>query len=200
MRRDGHDIHSDTAYAICPGRSWQDVVALLNARWPAAFTCDTELIRRVEEEMDSLEGIVGEPIDDSIGALRELSSMCPVCIVTGSSRAHVAEAAKHIGIDQSIGFILGCEDYTEGKPAPTPFLAAADRLGVPPQACVVIEDSPAGAQGAKAAGMECVLLSPDSQPDPLDHGADVVVSSLQSSEFWRFLGCTDSPTGEQRHG
>ena len=40
-----------------------------------------------------------------------------------------------------------------GKPAPDLFLHAAQEMGTPPSACIVIEDSPAGIQAAKAAGM-----------------------------------------------
>ncbi len=48
-----------------------------------------------------------------------------------------------------------------GKPAPDLFLDAAAAAGVAPGACLVIEDSLAGAQGAAAAGMDCLGFSPD---------------------------------------
>lgn len=48
-----------------------------------------------------------------------------------------------------------------GKPDPDLFLEAASSAGVPPDACVVIEDSVAGATAAKAAGMTCLGFSPD---------------------------------------
>ena len=40
-----------------------------------------------------------------------------------------------------------------GKPAPDPYLLAAERLGVDPAACVVLEDAPAGIEAGRAAGM-----------------------------------------------
>ena len=43
-----------------------------------------------------------------------------------------------------------------GKPAPDLFLHAADRMGVPPAACVVVEDSVAGVEAARRAGMRCL--------------------------------------------
>jgi HAD superfamily hydrolase (TIGR01509 family) len=45
-----------------------------------------------------------------------------------------------------------------GKPAPDVFLAAAARLGVPAEACLVIEDSRNGLLAAKAAGMRCAVV------------------------------------------
>jgi HAD superfamily hydrolase (TIGR01509 family) len=50
------------------------------------------------------------------------------------------------------------EDVERGKPAPDPFLEAARRLGVQPEACLVFEDSPTGIDAAKAAGMQYVFV------------------------------------------
>lgn len=62
--------------------------------------------------------------------------------------------------------LLGCRscfsaavtgtDVTQGKPHPQVFLLAAQRLGLPPERCVVIEDAPAGIEAARRAGMPCV--------------------------------------------
>jgi HAD superfamily hydrolase (TIGR01509 family) len=54
--------------------------------------------------------------------------------------------------------IVCAEDYKNGKPAPDPYLEAARRLGVPSGECLVFEDTPTGVEGARAAGMECVLV------------------------------------------
>jgi beta-phosphoglucomutase-like phosphatase (HAD superfamily) len=48
-----------------------------------------------------------------------------------------------------------------GKPAPDIFLAAAEQTSCPPTECLVIEDSPLGARGAVAAGMQCLGLDPE---------------------------------------
>jgi beta-phosphoglucomutase len=54
--------------------------------------------------------------------------------------------------------IVSAEDTTRGKPDPQVFQVAADRLGVPPERCVVFEDAIAGVEAAKAAGMKCVAV------------------------------------------
>jgi HAD superfamily hydrolase (TIGR01509 family) len=64
------------------------------------------------------------------------------------------------------------------KPAPDLYLLAARRLGVPPAACVVFEDSPNGIRAAGAAGMRCVAVpNPVTRGLPLD-AADLVLPSL----------------------
>jgi len=61
---------------------------------------------------------------------------------------------RALGLARFFGDRLFCADrVARPKPAPDVYLAAADRLGVPPQACLVIEDSVAGVAAASAAGM-----------------------------------------------
>ncbi|MEV6344731.1 HAD family phosphatase [Actinoplanes sp. NPDC051851] len=62
------------------------------------------------------------------------------------------------------------------KPAPDVFLLAAERLGVPPADCVVIEDSATGVAAARAAGMRCVGLA-TTHPAEILAGADVTALS-----------------------
>jgi HAD superfamily hydrolase (TIGR01509 family) len=55
--------------------------------------------------------------------------------------------------------VVSAEDVVHKKPAPDIFLAAARKLGVAPEECVVVEDAVNGIQAAKAAGMRCVAVA-----------------------------------------
>jgi beta-phosphoglucomutase len=55
--------------------------------------------------------------------------------------------------------IVGMEDTTRGKPDPQVFLVAAEKLGVPPSRCIVLEDAVAGVEAAKAGGMKCLAVT-----------------------------------------
>jgi beta-phosphoglucomutase len=79
--------------------------------------------------------------------------------------------------------IVSAEDTQRGKPDPQVFLAAADKLGVPPAHCLVMEDAVAGVQAARAGGMKCVAVRfvghhPESALGAA--GADLVVPSLEA--------------------
>jgi HAD superfamily hydrolase (TIGR01509 family) len=63
-----------------------------------------------------------------------------------------------LGIHHFFRTVIAAEDYDRGKPHPDPFLLAAERLGVDPKRCLVLEDTETGAQAARAAGMACVLV------------------------------------------
>ncbi|MGX6449389.1 HAD-IA family hydrolase, partial [Patulibacter sp. S7RM1-6] len=63
------------------------------------------------------------------------------------------------------------------KPDPDPYLLAARELGVAPEACVVLEDAPAGIAAGRAAGMRVVAVR-TSHPDAELTGADEVVDDV----------------------
>jgi len=80
------------------------------------------------------------------------------------------------------GFLWPCvlvtaDDVQRGKPAPDCYLLAAERLGVAPANCVVIEDAPAGIEAARAAGMRPVAVVTTHAPVDLGR-ADAIVQRL----------------------
>lgn len=80
-----------------------------------------------------------------------------VRMAVGSSgpRENVALVTAHFGAAYFGAEVTGA-DVTRGKPDPQVFLLAAERLGVPPSRCAVIEDAPAGLEAARAAGMVAI--------------------------------------------
>ncbi len=66
------------------------------------------------------------------------------------------------------------EQVTHGKPDPEPYLMAAERLGVDPARCLVIEDAPAGIASARAAGCRVLAVTGTGSPDELAAASAVV--------------------------
>lgn len=87
-------------------------------------------------------------------ALVSASPRVVVDSVVGGSLAHVPFA-----------FTLSADDTARTKPHPEPYRSAAERLGLLPEACVAVEDSPDGAASAEAAGCG-VLVVPSMLPVP----------------------------------
>ncbi|NOZ41409.1 MAG: HAD family phosphatase [Planctomycetes bacterium] len=82
-------------------------------------------------------------------------------------------------------------DVTRGKPDPQVFQLAAEKLGVAPQQCVVVEDAPAGVAAAKAAEMACIALVGTATREQLAQ-ADWVVDSLRdltADDFVERIAC-----------
>lgn len=80
----------------------------------------------------------------------------PFALVSASPRAVVDSVTRGALAHVPFAFTLSADDTVRTKPHPDPYRAAAERFGVPPEACVAVEDSPDGAASAEAAG--CTLL------------------------------------------
>ncbi|MFF6917757.1 HAD-IA family hydrolase [Streptomyces sp. NPDC012466] len=80
----------------------------------------------------------------------------PYCVASSGSHERIRVGHRTTGLDRWFdeGRIFSSQDVGRGKPAPDLFLYAADRMGVAPGRCVVVEDSPLGVRAAVAAGMD----------------------------------------------
>ena len=96
----------------------------------------------------------------------------PLALVSSSYRVLVDAALATIGSHWFATTLAG-DEVRHGKPHPEPYLTAASRLGVDPQACVVFEDSPVGLAAAHAAGSFCVVV-PNAVPVRADEGLMVL--------------------------
>ncbi|KAI3438503.1 hypothetical protein D9Q98_000931 [Chlorella vulgaris] len=83
----------------------------------------------------------------------------PLALATSTPRATL-NRKLHQRADMQAAFKVACcgDEVVNGKPAPDCFLQLAQRLGLPPTECLVIEDSPAGVAAATAAGMRVVAV------------------------------------------
>jgi HAD superfamily hydrolase (TIGR01509 family) len=73
--------------------------------------------------------------------------------------------------------LVSGEDITHNKPHPEIFLKAAEKLGLQPNECLVIEDAPSGVKAAKAAGCKCLALRTTFSCEDLKE-ADEIVKDL----------------------
>ena len=81
-----------------------------------------------------------------------------LAIGTGSPRTMAQQVLENANLSQYFTVLACADDVKEHKPAPDTFLLAAQRLGVEPAACLVLEDTGIGIEAAKAAGMDSVLV------------------------------------------
>ena len=88
----------------------------------------------------------------------------PRAIATSSGRPSVDHHLQAHGLTHRFDAIVAHGDYRSGKPAPDPYLKAAELLGVPPGHCLALEDSHNGVRAAAAAGMMTVMAPDMLQP------------------------------------
>ncbi len=163
-----YGLDGDAVHAAGHGRRSEDTVAEV-APW---------LDPAVEVPfVEHLESTTTDELDPVPGAAALLAGLPPDAwaIVTSGTRAVALHRIAYCGLPTP-GLLLTAEDVTQGKPHPEPYLTAAERLGVPPADCVVVEDAAAGVQAARAGAMRCVFVGPAGSPGA--DGADIVAERL----------------------
>ncbi|MFN8499617.1 MAG: HAD-IA family hydrolase [Anaerolineae bacterium] len=115
-------------------------------------------------------------VGDLVAACR--AAGLKVAVASSGDRVKVTANLQQIGLPMEAwdAVVVG-EEVTHKKPAPDLFLLAAQKLGVTPAACVVVEDAVNGIQAAKAAGMRCVAVAQTFPPERLGQ-ADLVRASI----------------------
>jgi beta-phosphoglucomutase len=100
-------------------------------------------------------------------------------VASSAPRLNLEAILDAIDIGGYFDALVTAEDVSHGKPDPEVFLTAARRLGIPRDRCIVVEDAPAGVEGARRAGMVCIgVLTTHEHLD-----ADITVRSLQDLPF-----------------
>ncbi|MEU3556475.1 HAD family hydrolase [Streptomyces fragilis] len=98
-----------------------------------------------------------KPVPGVADVLRQLSAAgVPFCVASSGSHERIRVGHRKTGLDRWFddARVFSAQDVGRGKPAPDLFLHAARSMGVAPERCAVVEDSPLGVQAGLAAGMD----------------------------------------------
>ncbi|MFF0139965.1 HAD family hydrolase [Streptomyces sp. NPDC005227] len=98
-----------------------------------------------------------KPVPGAVQVVEKLAADgVPYCVASSGSHERIRVGHRTTGLERWFdeGRIFSSQDVGRGKPAPDLFLHAAERMGVPPEKCVVVEDSALGVRAANAAGMD----------------------------------------------
>ena len=132
---------------------------------------DLELIRQLALVHDTLPGV-----RELIDALRQRS--VPVAVASSSLPAWIDALLGGLDLAHAFDAAVSARHAAHPKPAPDVYLLAAERLGVAPERCIAIEDTPTGLASANAAGMFTVQVRAASTAFPSLPNADLVLDTL----------------------
>ena len=149
---------------------------------------DEQAIARLTAEKTALvQRMLAESIQPLPGAVELIRSATeagvPLAICSGALREEIELASQTIGVLDYFRAIVPAEDVSQGKPNPEGYLKARGQLAdltgqdIRASRCVVVEDSPAGIEAAKAAGMNVLAVTNSYGPEQLT-AADRIVDSL----------------------
>ncbi|MDX3412540.1 MULTISPECIES: HAD family hydrolase [Streptomyces] len=112
-----------------------------------------------------------EPVPGAVDVLEKLAADgVAYCVASSGSHERIRTGHRTAGLDRWFddARIFSSQDVGRGKPAPDLFLHAAARMGVAPERCVVVEDSPLGVRAAVAAGMDVYGFTAMTPAEKLD--------------------------------
>ena len=109
------------------------------------------------------------------------ASLYPSCIASGSPRQLIDIVASDPRVDPHLQFVLAADEVGRGKPNPDVYLEAARRLGVAPEQCICLEDSPNGVQAGYRAGMRVINIPAEDMPLTAEQAqyAHIVLGGLE---------------------
>jgi len=192
---DSYDAHFQSWLLLCKERGLE----MTEQQFIATFgRTSREIIKELWGDQITTEAMGAETDDRKEGLFREiLSNDFPGMdgaaeLIDGLHDAGFLLALGSSGPPENVGLVLdafGCRhrfkgivtgvDVARGKPDPQVFLLGAERVGVAPERCVVIEDAPAGVAAAHAAGMKCVAVVSTGRVRERLAAADLTVDSLR---------------------
>ena len=141
-----------------------------------------EVAELAQEKEETYRALVREKGMQPLPGVRELlaalrSREIPCAIGSSTERANLDLPLDLMGLRDFFRVIVSGEEVVHGKPDPSVFLLAAERLGLAPAECVVIEDALVGIEAARQAGMPVVAVATTNPLDVLG-AANAAVSSL----------------------
>jgi HAD superfamily hydrolase (TIGR01509 family) len=186
----GYDL-SDEVYLTVVGRTAISTWQVFREAFGQDLPLEEIFARRqvYHDEITKRDGIALQP------GVRELLHWLDTtpwkrAVASSTRRPIVLKRLEIAGVLDRFTTIAGGDEVEHGKPAPDIFLLAAERLGVAPEHCVVLEDSDAGIQAAHKAGM-LPLMVPDMKPPSetsLQLAGGVFASLYEVKTFLETLG------------
>lgn len=143
---------------------------------------DEEIELLMAEKTRRLEAILSNSnvlYPGAAACARALAAVWPISIASGAVRYEIELMLRGSGLLDTFKFIVAAGETDRTKPAPDPYLRAAELHGVPPAACVAIEDSHWGLDSARTAGLRTIAITHTYPREELTGNADLVVESLE---------------------
>lgn len=157
LQRHGAEMSEQLFYDL-GGVPTVEIVRILNRRF--GYGLDPEGIAHEKEAL--YEQLLPEaaPVPEVVTLAQTLHGALPLAVASGGLRRLVDQTVAALGLRGVFPVVCTTEDVERGKPEPDLFLLAADRLGVEPAGCLVLEDADLGLEAAGRAGMQAVDVRP----------------------------------------
>lgn len=167
------------------GKTILDGLLFYKERFNLPFSIDELTARRKAAQLNLLPEIKLMP--DALGVVGKVKALgLKLAVATSGGHSYAEEVLQNLGIRDFFETVVTADDIKKGKPDPEIFLVAAQRLGVSPSECVVLEDALVGVEGALAAGMKAIAV-PTSYAKNVKYPQEASVKSSLEEAFLLLL-------------
>jgi len=177
--RDGLSF-TEQEFAATFGRTSREIIAHF---WGDGRYTDAEMTELDDTKEAIFREIIAADFPVMLGAAELLDDLraAGFKLAVGSSGPpeNVALVMDRLRARSLFDAIVTATDVTRGKPDPEVFLLAAERMGIPPERCAVVEDAPPGIEAANAAGAASIGLASTGRTVESLSAARLVVRSLR---------------------
>lgn len=161
------------------GRKDMEIAKDLIEKFRLAFTAP-DLVERKEEIFRDLIAQRAEPRPGVLETLEQAKKLnIHLAVASSATLPTIKLIVNTLKLDAYFHNLSSGDEVNNGKPAPDVFLLAARRLQIDPRHCLVVEDTEAGVQAAKAAGMRVVAIPCDATRHQTHECADLKIESLR---------------------
>lgn len=176
--KDDHGIDFDDYLGTSDEKVWSDFIA----RFPQEKSLTELLDWRESRYLDMARE--NNPIFPGAGDLiQALYPHYPMAIASGSRHTVIDAMLDMNDLQPMFRAKVSSQDVENGKPSPDIFLMTADKIGIAPERCIVIEDSVFGVTAAIRAGMRAIAVTNSFPAEKLNHAWEVVDSYSSISEL-----------------
>lgn len=138
------------------GKPIREIIADLNRMHGLSMPVEQVAHRKEGLYYELLPNLTAVP--EVLEQIESAHGRIPFAVVSGSTRESVVKSLDVLHLLGKFDILVCAGEYARAKPAPDPFLMAAQKLSVPPEHCLVFEDTDLGIEAATAAGMASVRI------------------------------------------
>lgn len=167
-------------YAQYLGKTYKEIWSMVKKRYNVDFDVE-EMVRfynrRLTEYFKNADRLpIVKGIPELLSVLKQEGILC--AIGSASSRVNIDLTLEHIKNRDCFCVVVSGDDAVNGKPAPDIYLTAAEKMGIEPKDCAVIEDTTPGILAALRAGMYCIAYANVTSGKQDYSGANKIILSM----------------------
>ncbi len=180
-------------YKIDIGTGYEEILGT-NTRFAAEFYLNKNDLKISEKVLNKLGELKEKayielatdnlrPILDIENVIQDARSLgWKIAVASSGIKSKIQFSLKQVGLEGQFDALIGSDERLRGKPHPDIFIESASRIGINPDHCIAIEDTPNGIQAAKEAGMYVIAITTTFLKNKLEN-ADLVISSFNELDL-----------------